>query len=251
VRVDFHVHQPSAGAYPAEAYLALMDAHGIDVSVVFTYEGLISEPERNNDSLAAWCEGHRDRLVPFCTVNPRSRAAADEVRRCADKYDVRGVKLHPWLQAFSPLDPALDPVCRTASELGLPMLFHDGTPPFSTPLQVAHVAARHPGLTVVLGHGGLHDMTDDAIAAARRHPNVVICMCSLAAGFMEQIVAAAPLDQLVFGTDGGLFATAEQPYVGYRFRELECLELAPAKLERILSRNPARLLGLEVPEPAR
>ena len=250
MRVDFHVHQPSAGAYPAEAYLELMDRAGIDVSAVFTYEGLISEPERNNDALAAWVAGHRDRLVPFCTVDPRSPGAAAEVARCAVEHGVRGVKLHPWLQAFSPLDPVLDPVCRVAAEHGIPMLFHDGTPPFSTPLQVAHVAGRHPDLTVVLGHGGLHDMTADAIAAALRHPNVVICMCSLPAGLMERIVAAVPVDQLVFGTDGGLFPTAGQHYVGYRFRELECLDLAPDQLDRILGRNPARLLGLSVEEAA-
>lgn len=250
MRVDFHVHQPSGGAYPAGAYLELMDAAGIDVSVVFTYEGLIAEPERNNDALAAWCAGHRDRLVPFCTVDPRSPSAAEEVRRCARDHGVRGVKLHPWLQAFTPLDPALDPVCRAAAELGLPMLFHDGTPPFSTPMQVAHVARRHPDLTVVLGHGGLHDMTADAIAGARRHPNLVVCMCSIPAGLMRRIVAEVPVEQLVFGTDGGLFPRAEQPYVGYRFRELECLDLSPAQRDRILAGNPCRLLGIRRPRPA-
>ena len=57
---------------------------------------------------------------------------------------MRGVKLHPWLQGFSAHEPGLDPLCEVAAAAGVPILFHDGTPPFSTPLQLASLARRHP-----------------------------------------------------------------------------------------------------------
>ena len=39
--IDFHVHQPAAAAYGPAEYLAAMDELGVDISVVFTYEGLL------------------------------------------------------------------------------------------------------------------------------------------------------------------------------------------------------------------
>jgi predicted TIM-barrel fold metal-dependent hydrolase len=60
---------------------------------------------------------------------------------------------------------------------------------------------------------------------------------------MEQIVAEVPLEQIIFGTDGGLFNTARQPYVDYRFREFDALEIPQSAKLQILGPNALRLLG--------
>ena len=117
---------------------------------------------------------------------------------------MRGVKLHPWLQGFPAHEPGLDPVCEAAAALGIPILFHDGTPPFSTPLQLATLARRHPATTIVLGHGGLHDLWREAVAAVQTTSNVHLCMCATPLYAMRAIVARCPLDRLLFGTDAGL-----------------------------------------------
>jgi predicted TIM-barrel fold metal-dependent hydrolase len=51
----------------------------------------------------------------------------------------------------------------------------------SSPLQIAAFAARHPKVTVILGHGGLHDLWKEAIVAADRTANLYLA--ALANGF--------------------------------------------------------------------
>ncbi len=93
--IDFHVHQPAAAAYGAPEYLLAMDELGVDVSVVFTYEGLLRPSAAANDSLAAWVAPAPDRLVAFATVDPRDPAAGEEIERCVRDLGMRGIKLHP------------------------------------------------------------------------------------------------------------------------------------------------------------
>jgi predicted TIM-barrel fold metal-dependent hydrolase len=116
---------------------------------------------------------------------------------------MKGLKLHPWLQSFSLSHPAVEPILRRAGELGMPVLFHDGTPPYSTPLQIASVAERVPGTPVILGHSGLDDLWEDAILAARRHRNIFLCLCSLSAGAIREIIRRVPPERLLFGSDSG------------------------------------------------
>jgi uncharacterized protein len=248
VFVDFHTHEPSRRGvwgldwFPPDEYLAVMDRYRIDVSVVLPLDGLFFDDRSTNDEVAQWCADSDGRLIPFCTVNPREPDAAAEIRRCRTELGARGVKFHPWLQGFHPNEPCLIPVCETAAELGMPMLFHDGTPPYSTPLQIAALAARFPELQVVLGHGGLYDLWPEAVAAARRYPNVHLCMTSLHPFAMQRIVDSVPTTQLMFGSDGGLASTDRHAYVEDRWRMLRELGLDDAGLAAICAGNPLTLL---------
>ena len=241
--IDFHVHQPAAGAYDAHAYVEAMDSLGIDVSVVFTYEGLLRPSAAANDSLAAWVGDAPKRLVAFATVDPRDPQASAEIERCVRGLGMRGIKLHPWLQGFSAHDAGLQRVCETAAALGVPVLFHDGTPPFSTPLQLATLAHRHPATTIVLGHGGLHDLWREAIEAALTTDNVHLCMCGTPGYAMRAIVARCPLDRILFGTDAGLRPEPRQRYAVLRVRQLGELGLDDVQRAAILETNPRRLLA--------
>lgn len=246
--VDFHTHQPSLRGvwglelFPAQEYVAVMDRYGIDRSVVLPLDGLFFDDPATNDEVASWCSDADGRLIPFCTVNPREAGAAGEIERCATELGARGIKFHPWLQGFHPNEPCMVPVCEAASELGLPMLFHDGTPPYSTPLQIGELAGRFPQLQVVLGHGGLYDLWPEAIAAARRHSNVHICMTSLHPYAMKRIVEEVPTAQLLFGSDGGLAAIDRQDYVEDRWRMLRDLALDADTMRAICDDNPRALV---------
>jgi predicted TIM-barrel fold metal-dependent hydrolase len=240
--IDFHVHQPRAAVYGPQELVAAMDEHGVDVSVVFTYEGLLHPSPESNDSLARFVSARSDRLVAFATVDPRATSAAAEIERCVSELGMRGVKLHPWLQGFSSHEPGLDAVCEVAARLRVPILFHDGTPPFSTPLQLASLAQRHPDTTVVLGHGGLHDLWREAIAAVDASPNVHLCMCGTPGYAMRAIVARCPIERILFGTDGGLRPEPMPRYAALRIRQLDELGLDDAQRTAILVTNPRRLL---------
>jgi uncharacterized protein len=240
--IDFHVHQPSGDAYSSSAYVDVMDDLGIQMSVVFTYDGLLHPSPAANDSLARFVEPFPDRLIAFATVNPRDPSAADEIERCVQDHGMRGVKLHPWLQGFSAHIAGLNDVCTAVAEFGIPLLFHDGTPPFTTPLQFASLAMRHPDATIVLGHGGLHDMWREAIAAVSLSPNIYLCMCATPPYAMKAIVEECRLDRLLFGTDAGLRANPYQRYAALRVRQLDRLGLTADQSEAIRGINALRLL---------
>ena len=241
--IDFHVHQPRAGVYAPAEFVAGMDSVGVDTSVVFTYEGLLRPSPAANDSLAGFVAAAPDRLVAFATVDPRDPAAPGEVERCVREHGMRGVKLHPWLQGFSAHEPGLGDVCETAARLAVPVLFHDGTPPFSTPLQLADLARSHPEATIVLGHGGLHDLWREAVAAVTGTENVHLCMCGTPGYAMRAIVRHCPLDRLLFGTDAGLRAEPMPRYAALRIRQLDELGLDDGQRRAILDDNPRRLLA--------
>jgi uncharacterized protein len=111
-------------------------------------------------------------------------------------------------------------------------------------LQLASLALRHPQATVVLGHGGLHDLWREAIAAVSMSPNVHLCMCATPPYAMRAIVAGCPLDRLLFGTDAGLRAQPFHRYAALRIRQLDRLGLTPEQSEAIREGNPRRLLRL-------
>lgn len=246
--VDFHVHRPSRRGlwglsdYGPEAYLEVMDAMDVDASVILPLDGLVHDARAGNDEVATWCASAPQRLIPFCTVAPREPGAAAELRRCVEELGARGLKLHPWLQGFHPLEPFMDPICREAARLGVPILLHDGTPPYSTPLQIAALAARHPEVRFVLGHGGLYDLWPEAIAAVRRRPNVYACMTSLHPQAMRRLADALPSDRLLFGTDAGLAAAGAHGYAVERWRELRELRLDADTERAIVAGTPASLL---------
>jgi uncharacterized protein len=246
--IDFHVHQPAAAAdgtppYGPRDYADVVAALGVELSVTFTYDGLRKPGTVTNDALAAFVADGGDRFVAFCTVDPNDPAAASEIARCVRVHGMRGVKLHPWVQGFSAHTPGLDPICETAADLGIPVLFHDGTPPFSAPLQLASLARRHSRTTVMLGHGGLHDLWREAWAAVESTSNVHLCLCATPAYAMRALIERCPLERLSFGTDGGLLPEPDQRYVALRLRQLDLLGLSERQSRAILVDNPRRLLA--------
>ncbi len=95
----------------------------------------------------------------------------------------------------------------------------------------------------MLGHGGLHDLWREAIAAVATTHNVHLCMCGTPGYAMRAIVARCPLERLLFGTDAGLRVEPVQRYAMLRILQLDELGLDAAQREAILELNPRRLLA--------
>jgi len=247
---DCHVHVPTSigtwqlSYFAPEDYVSYMDGIGVRVSVMLPFDGLYVDVRESNDRVARWCSAAADRLVPFGTVSPRDPFAADEVTRCVEELGVKGFKFHPWMQAFHPMEPVMDDVYDRCRSYGVPVMFHDGTPPLSTPLQIAQVALRFPGLKVILGHGGLNDLYMEAIEAARSSEDVWICMSSLHAHAMREITKNVPRERIVFGSDGGLAPIETQSYISYRWDGFRGLGLGAELYDLIERQNPKRLLSL-------
>lgn len=253
--VDCHNHVPSEAAAPADRRLAIVETqerHGIDHSLLFTIDGLFGNADRHNRLLAAYVAQAPQRVTGFASVDPRDPAAVAHLERAVVELGLRGLKVHPWLQGIHPLDPAMAPIGRALARLGVPVLFHDGTPPYSTPLQVAAFAERNPDVTVILGHAGLLDLWPEALAAAQRFDNIWLCLSGPPTSGLRHIVRDGPTDRIVFGSDSGVgggsvldVTIRNDDQVRHRLDQVRTLEMSDATREAILGGNASRLLGLE------
>jgi uncharacterized protein len=245
--IDAHTHMNGrsfsgiAGFQP-KRFLELMDNAKIDQAWVFTLDGLYFDPSLHNDALIEFCASEPSRLIPFCTVHPRYPNAIEELRRCILDLGMKGVKLHPWAQAFSTLDPFMDPLGDELERLGVPVVFHDGTPPNSSPLQIAYFAMRHPKIPVILGHAGLHDLWKEAIYAAERCPNIYLIPSGMPPFGIEHAIKRLPIERFLFGTDAGFGEPYWQLFQLEKIRQLNLDSQAEALIlggnaERILSQS--------------
>ena len=120
----------------------------------------LNEPDREpayrapNDRVLKWAAEAPDRLFPFVRLS-LDEDPLGEAERCLDR-GARGIKLHPRAQAFRVNDPKLEAVFALAHERRLPVLIHAGRglPP-GMPLELGHVAERHPDASLILAHAAI------------------------------------------------------------------------------------------------
>ena len=88
---------------------------------------------------------------------------------------MRGLKLHPMVQRFSPGHPALEPAIAALAEYGLPLYVHTGFDEWygwGYDLgELERIAERHPSIPLVLCHCAFPRL-EWATEMARRHPQV-------------------------------------------------------------------------------
>jgi predicted TIM-barrel fold metal-dependent hydrolase len=250
--IDFHCHYGSWGGLRSpddtpERTVRRLESVGVQAAVIMPFAGLFSncaDHSTDNDSVSSYCRERPDRLFPAFTVNPYAGdAALDEVRRCAAAHRAKLLKLHPWLQGFSISSPEMDRVADLCRSLGLAIIFHDGSPVYSHPLQLARLCRDFPGLVVVSGHAGLGDLWREAIAAAERHPDFVLCLSGPREWAMAEVIRHVRPEQLCVGSDMST-SDPDDIVLWFRWRSFRKLEIPEDTRQTIEEKTPARILKL-------
>jgi len=243
--IDAHTHMfehyLSQKGLAIDDFVAGLQKAGTDKVLLFgLYESFFGPSSPANDAIAANAHLYPGSLYPVCTVHPRDgNAAIREMERCASELGMVALKLHPWLQAFSVVEAGMVPILQAAAGLRWPVIFHDGTPPYSTPLQIAYLASQVPECTVILGHSGLSDFPPEALAAARRCPNVYLCLCGVPLNWMRVYVQRLGVNRLLYGSDYPFGGPASLYY--YRMK-IDALGLSQNDYERVMSGNIRQLI---------
>lgn len=252
--VDFHTHFTGGrfffdGEFRAEQFLADMDANQITKSLLLPLDGFFKDHHQENDRIAELLAAHPERFAGLGTVNPRLLDdAVREMERCITRKGLLGMKFHPWLQAFSPLDGGFIELAAEAASYKTLFFFHDGTPPYTEPLQIAELARRYPDLTIVLGHSGLNDLWREALLAAQRYENVWLCFCGCPFWGMHKIAETLGGERIVWGSDYPLAGARD---VHERLRQVDHLPLPDSIKVKILEENALELIGRFNKQPVR
>jgi predicted TIM-barrel fold metal-dependent hydrolase len=247
--VDSHAHimlEPYASFPPVdpEVVLDAFERYGVEQAWFSSADALVrNQPElhrRSNDNLAELQGRFAGRFVGLATVDPRTgEEAARELERAVKSLHLAGLKIHGWLQPVSCTDPCLEPLFDMANRLELVVLFHDGTPPFTSSLQVGWLAEKYPDCTMILGHGGLKDLAVTAAQAARRYPNVYMQTCATTLLSLRLALDRVGPDKILYGSDGGF---AEPGWIDYNIRKIRKWGLPEDVESKILRGNAKRLI---------
>jgi predicted TIM-barrel fold metal-dependent hydrolase len=248
LKVDCHTHwgrswRQRDGEDPSP-WLAITARYGVTHAIVLPHQGLENAGaiREEHDHLARVCARSGGRMLPFCTGCAWETDAPVEVRRCLATLGFRGIKFHPWLQGCSVSSPMMDQIAELAGEFDVPMLFHDGTPPFSLPSQMALLAQRHPGTKIILGHSGLFEHYREAAAAVNACDNLWACLCGPHVQGLRHLLARVPVQRLLWGTDFG-YSLAD--VFAYRDALTDLLNLSDGQRRAMFQDNPASLLRLQ------
>lgn len=222
--------------------IAEMDRAGIDLVVTQPVATKASQVTKMNDWAASTAS---DRILPFGAIHPDTPDPGAEIARIA-ALGIRGVKLHPEYQAFSPDEPRMDVIYDALAEHDLVLLFHAGLDiglptDFGRPANFARMIERNPDLRIVLAHMGGWSLWDEVREHLLGLP--VYLDTSFASDYMSDeefldLVSIHGASRVLFGTDGPWADMAAQ------VRWLRGLPLPREEAEGILGRNAAELLGL-------
>ena len=217
-RIDIHTHLPGVLSGPdpglVQRTLRLARHHGIERLVMLaSMTGLTESRDpspdhvaRINDYTLAVIARYPHAYIGFCYLNPANPPSftEDEIDRCIVRGGMRGIKL--WV-AVKATDSRLDPIMSRAQSLSVPVLHHawykhtEYVYNESTPAEIAHLAARFPGVTIVMAH--LSGGAERGVLDIAGSPNVLVDTSGSQpeAGLVEYAVRQLGPHRVLFGSD--------------------------------------------------
>ena len=242
--IDFHAH---TGRFDRFGWIDdplrmvdAMDDVGIQITCVFNI--FFSDCVTGNEATARFVAARPERFRGFAFASPLAgEAITPELERAVDSLGFVGIKVYPPSTPWPLDDRRWDRIYGFAHERRLPILFHTGVERNSHPYRLASVAQRFPAAILVAGHSGnVAPMRRQALQVAADYSNVYLETCSTyrTPGVIEQLVADAGADRVLFGSDSPLMDPRVQ--IG----KIVTADISAEQKQLVLGQNAARLLGM-------
>lgn len=220
-----------------------MAREGVDRSVILSIATNAHQQESVNNFAAEI--NNSDDLIAFGSVYPFADNALEELERIK-ALGLPGIKLHPEYQEFFVDDERLRPLYRKISELGLITVFHAGedygySAPFHCMPENLRRALSWFDAPVVAAHwGGMNagEEVIDKLCGLDLYFDTSFGYAQLPRSTALKIVEKHGADKILFGTDSPWHTKSQE------MRLLNTLELNDDEMEKILSGNAKKLLGM-------
>ena len=249
--------------------LERMEKAGVDVTVAMLLDNITQGLDEgailaDHKTCAGLGKRYPRKIIPFASIDPRRKNAAELFRRCIEEYGMRGLKWHPD-NGYSPASPEAYEVLKVAQKLKVPLLTHTGgmygysKVNFSHPLILDEVAADFPELKIVAAHTG-HLLWRDWCATSYFKRNLYGDLAEwqmFAAGhyeyfcrFLREAIDISGVEQILFASDGPGFELliSNKQWVQI-IKDLpnkapQGLKFTPGEVSAILGGNAQNILGL-------
>lgn len=224
-----------------DGLLAEMDRSGIDVSVI---QPVATNPASVHKVNVWASELASDRIVPFGAMHPELEHPESEIEHMRS-LGIKGFKMHPEFQAFTPDEERLAPILAAAQRAELIILFHAGADPaYQSVRGSAEAFVRmldsYPDLCVILAHlGGFRhwEQVRQHLVGRRVYLDTAYTLGHLPDEEFVAIVREHGVERVLFGTDAPWTdSTAE-------LEQLRSLGFSGDELDRLLWRNASELLA--------
>lgn len=249
----------------ASKMVATQEQHAANIStfdgaIVLAFDAPATGIEVPNEVVAEYVAKRPGRLFGFASVDPNRPNAAGLLEAAIKDYKLSGLKLGPIYQNFYPDDRKHFDLYAKANELGLPILWHQGTSfvpegflDASRPAALDPISRAFPNLRMIIAHMG-HPWVDECISVVRKNPNMYMDVSALGSRpwqFYNALVSAMEYGvthKILFGSDFPFFTT-QQMIDSLRainqFTEGTRLPRIPEEIiEGIIHRNTPEILQL-------
>ena len=138
---------PPAEDHTAEDLLALMDANGVEKTVLVQ----VIHYRWDNSYVAHVIKQYPDRFMAVGRINPEDPASPDHMSMWTEEHGLHGMRLSPSQDAAGDWfkGPGMDPIFARAQDLGIPMLILTG--PRRLP-DLARILDRYPDVDCCIDH---------------------------------------------------------------------------------------------------
>ena len=138
---------PPAEDHTAEELLALMDANGVEKTVLVQ----VIHYRWDNSYVAHVIKQYPDRFMAVGRINPEDPASPDHMSMWTEEHGLHGMRLSPSRDASGDWfkGPGMDPIFARAQDLGIPMLILTGA---SRMPDLARILDRYPDVDCCIDH---------------------------------------------------------------------------------------------------
>lgn len=230
---------------------------GVEALVLFAWDAETTShrPRVSNEFVANVADNYPEHIVGFASVDPHKESAVKDLQYAVGELKLRGLKLHPQVQAFEPNDRAYYPLYAKCVELGIPVTFHTGSTywgagldggggiklRFSDPMLLDDVAADFPELKLIMAHPGW-PWQDEQLAIAMHKENVYIDLSGWSPKYFQPLLVTYMTRMIphkfLFGTDYPMLSPQRW------LQDFEALRVSPEVRNMVLRDNARKLLKL-------
>jgi len=220
-----------------EEIIARMDKAGVEKAVIFPFNEINPGVSFSlaNDFIADAVRKYPARLIGFCRLDPTAgEKSLEELERAVNVLKLKGVKLHPMAQNFTPENKYVLKIMEKAAELKVPIVFDTGKSIFPSKA-LGKLAEKVKDAKIIFAHM----RGEGYLEAALENDNIYVG--TVKAGDLNRIKEAIA----VLGA-GRVIAGSDSPYGDMKYEMIDKFEeidmLSKRDKELIRGENMLRLL---------